>query len=132
MFTNGSSEHAERVLDRLDIAPHFDAIFDIVDADFIPKPDIRPYQELGKRYDVRFDRSVMVEDLERNLAPAALLGMTTVWVRQEDHPDRKFLDTSPKNLHHVHHITGDLIEWLEQTVDSDPLLTPSCAQLLSK
>ena len=127
VFTNGSRAHAERVLERLGVSTHFFAIFDIVDADFIPKPEVPPYQMLGKRFDVRFEHAAMIEDLERNLVPAANLGMTTVWIKQEEHPDKKFLDTPPQNPSHVHHITGDLIQWLEQTVDSDPQLKPSCA-----
>ncbi len=126
IFTNGSHEHAERVLARLDIAQHFQAIFDIVDADFIPKPDIRPYQMLGTRFDVQFNHAAMVEDLERNLQPAADLGMATVWIKQDEHPDRNFVEAPPQNSSHIHHITGDLIVWLEQMVDSDPRLKPSC------
>jgi len=127
VFTNGSTAHAEQVLKRLDISEHFEGIFDIVDADFIPKPDMRPYQMLGQRFDVRFNHAAMIEDLERNLVPAASLGMATVWIKQDEHPDRKFLDTPSQNPSHVHHITGDLILWLEQMVDSDPRLKPSCA-----
>jgi len=37
IFTNADVPHAERVLARLGVADHFDAIFDIVEADFIPK-----------------------------------------------------------------------------------------------
>ena len=38
VFTNASTDHAERVLDRLGVAGHFEDIFDIVAADFVPKP----------------------------------------------------------------------------------------------
>ena len=36
IFTNGSRSHAENVTKRLGIERHFDDIFDIVSADFIP------------------------------------------------------------------------------------------------
>ena len=38
IFTNGSREHAENVTKKLGIDRHFDDIFDIKSADFIPKP----------------------------------------------------------------------------------------------
>ena len=126
VFTNGSQDHAEHVLDRLGIAGHFNGIFDIVAADFIPKPQLQPFQMLGEKFKVDFIRSAMVEDLERNLVPAAQLGMTTIWFKQDEHPDEKFLHKTPDNLPHVHHITDDLVVWLEQVVDSKPLLKPSC------
>jgi putative hydrolase of the HAD superfamily len=108
------------------IEHHFEHIFDIVAADFIPKPQMRAYEILGERYQVRFDRAAMIEDLERNLEPAAKLGMATIWVKQDDHPDEKFIDHASKNLAHIDHITEDLLLWLEQIVDLKPSLPPSC------
>lgn len=108
IFTNGTRRHAERVLDRLGIAHHFEAIFDVVAADYRPKPDPAIYHSLVERH--RFDPrgAVMIEDLARNLAPAAALGMTTVLVHEADaqpqagaaHP-------------HVHFWTDDLVDWLD-------------------
>jgi putative hydrolase of the HAD superfamily len=126
IFTNGSEPHAQRVLSAMKIQQHFDDIFDIVAADFIPKPQMRAYEILGERCQVRFDRAAMIEDLERNLEPAAKLGMTTIWVKQDDHPDEKFIDHPSKNPAHIDHITEDLLLWLEQIVDLKPSLPPSC------
>ena len=63
------------------ISQLFDAIFDIGDADYRPKPDIASYRRLCEKYSLDPARSAMVEDIARNLQPAAELGMTTVWVR---------------------------------------------------
>ena len=125
VFTNGSHDHAVRVLERLGISRHFDGIFDIVAADFIPKPDLSPYEKLGKQFALDFTRTAMVEDLERNLVPAAQLGMTTIWFKQDEHPDLLVLDATSPDLPHVHHITGDLVRWLEQVVDFDPQVKSS-------
>src|SRR3546814_4585109 len=46
VFTNGSVRHAERVMERLGVGRHFDTIFDIVAAGYVPKPDPRPYARL--------------------------------------------------------------------------------------
>src|SRR5215470_11101633 len=37
IFTNGSVAHADRVMGRLGVAHHFEGIFDIVAADYLPK-----------------------------------------------------------------------------------------------
>ena len=39
------------------------------------------YRLLLKRHSVRPETALMVEDIARNLAPAAELGMTTAWLR---------------------------------------------------
>ena len=50
VFTNGSVRHAERVLGRLGVVSQFDGIFDIVAADYVPKPDPGPsVRERGSR-----------------------------------------------------------------------------------
>ena len=46
IFTNGSRAHAENVTKRLGINRHFDGIFDIVSADFIPKPSKITYEKI--------------------------------------------------------------------------------------
>lgn len=116
VFTNGSRPHAEKVLAALGVADHFDAIFDIVDADYIPKPDLRPYEQLTKRYDIKPRQTVMIEDLARNLEPAAAMGMTTVLLHQADHPDLPHnaaaYPDAPKDMPHVHHVITDLEDWL--------------------
>ena len=114
VFTNGSRPHAEKVLRALGVEDRFDAIFDIVDADYIPKPDPRPYGELSRALGVDPTRAVMVEDLERNLVPAADLGMITVLLHQPGHPDLPDGAPPPSALPHVHHVITDLDAWLEE------------------
>jgi len=81
VFTNGSVRHAERVLGRLGVVSQFDGIFDIVAADYVPKPDPGPYRAMLDLYGLAPRSTAMVEDMARNLLPAHRLGMTTVWVR---------------------------------------------------
>lgn len=114
IFTNGSHRHAEKVLARLGIERHFDGIFDIVAAGFVPKPQPQCYDLMVRRFAFDPRAAAMVEDIHRNLAPAAALGMTTVWVRQDDHPDVKVLNQDAGDLDHVHHVVEDLTHWLEQ------------------
>ena len=80
VFTNGSARHAERVLERLAIADLFDDVFHLEAADLIPKPDPRTFARMIERHGVAPRAAAFFEDTERNLAPAAELGMTTVLV----------------------------------------------------
>ena len=107
VFTNGSVRHAERVLERLGIAHHFELLFDIAAADFMPKPDPTGYRKLVEHHGVVPARSAMVEDMARNLEPAAALGMLTLWVRSP-------LDWAKEGADqpYVQYQTDDLTEWL--------------------
>ena len=48
IFTNGSHAHVKNVTKQLGIDGLFDGAFDIVDANFVPKPHIDPYQKMIK------------------------------------------------------------------------------------
>src|SRR5215813_9935955 len=81
VHTNGSRRHAERLLDHLAIAASFCGIIDIAAAGYEPKPGLAGYHALLHRHQVNPAAALMVEDMARNLVPAATLGMTTAWVR---------------------------------------------------
>ena len=83
VFTNGSARHAERVLEALGVAQHFDDVFHIAASDYIPKPRPECFAALIRAHAVEPRSSAFFEDLERNLKPAAELGMTTVLVRPD-------------------------------------------------
>jgi putative hydrolase of the HAD superfamily len=113
IFTNGSTGHASRVIKHLGIEHHFEGIFDIVDSQFTPKPDPSVYEILIKRFGIRPEKAVMVEDMAKNLRPAADLGMTTVWVRTDSSwASEEFNDSF------IHHIAEDLTGWLTDTLRS--------------
>jgi putative hydrolase of the HAD superfamily len=109
IFTNASVGHAKRVMERLGVARHFDGIFDIIDADYKPKPEMPTYHKMLDRFGLTATQCVMVEDIAKNLVPAAELGMTTVWVRTDTHWGRESVDGD-----YVHHQTDDLSAWLDQ------------------
>jgi len=80
VFTNGSRQHAERVLQALGIADRFNDIFDIRIADYQPKPNPEPYRGVLQSLGLPAERCVMVEDSAENLKQAGELGMRTVLV----------------------------------------------------
>ncbi|MEQ8196187.1 MAG: pyrimidine 5'-nucleotidase [Rhodospirillales bacterium] len=107
IFTNATTDHAERVMKRLGVSRHFEDIFDIRRTDFVPKPEPAIYGQLVKDFAIEPAKTVMVEDISRNLAPAAALGMTTVWVKT----DTKWGHASSAD-EHVHHVIEDVTAWL--------------------
>jgi len=115
VYTNGSVAHAARVLDRLGVARHFEAVHDIVAADFAPKPDRAAFDRLVGRLGIDPARAVMVEDLAVNLEPAHAMGMTTVLVRADGGEaaiDGPAPDDGAGRPPHVHHVVDDLPAWL--------------------
>lgn len=80
VFTNGSTAHARRVIEKLALADLFDGLFSLEDADLIPKPDPRTFARMTDRFGVDPTTSAFFEDTVRNLPPARAIGMTTVLV----------------------------------------------------
>ncbi len=107
IFTNGSTAHADRVMGRLGVAHHFECVFDIIAAEYRPKPDPATYDKLIRQHGIVPSRAAMVEDLPRNLRPAAALGMTTVLVLTGE----EWAETDAAG-DHIHHVTDDLVGWL--------------------
>jgi putative hydrolase of the HAD superfamily len=107
VHTNASVRHAERLLDHLGLAPAFSGIVDIVAAEFDPKPAAAGYELLLRRHAVEPRRALMVEDIARNLAPAAAFGMTTAWMRNP-------LDWAAEEAEadYIHHVVDDLAGFL--------------------
>lgn len=118
VYTNASVAHAESVLDRLGVRGAFSGIFDVAAADYVPKPHAPSYAILTAEHDIDPARAVMVEDIASNLAPAAEMGMTTLWVRHDSEPD-PYWATPDGDASYVHHETDDLLSWLEDVAAQD-------------
>jgi HAD superfamily hydrolase (TIGR01509 family) len=114
IYTNGSVGHFERVAARLGVDHHFDHVYDIVASDYTPKPDPVPYDGLVALLGIDPTRTAMVEDMAKNLKPAADLGMTTVWLKSD-------FDwaTDGADQPHVHHVAEDVISFLRTVVEAD-------------
>ena len=84
VLTNGSRGHAERCAASLGLGDLFHDIFDVAQADFVPKPERQPYDRFIAHLGVDPARAAMFEDLARNLVVPHALGMTTVLVLPRD------------------------------------------------
>ena len=109
IFTNGSRKHAINVTKQLGIDQLFDDIFDIVDAEFIPKPSLEPYKKLVKKHKIDPKLCVLVEDIARNLKPAYEMGMKTVWIENDEPWASKFSDSD-----FVNYKTNNLSDFLKK------------------
>ncbi len=98
VFTNGSTDHADRVLNRLGLRDQFETIFDIRVANYLPKPFSAPYHNVLGHLGVQGKDCTMIEDSVENLKTAKQLGMKTVLVGSGPQPD--FVDVRiPKAAH---------------------------------
>ncbi len=80
IFTNADGVHAKRVLGALGLSHLFADVFHIGHADFVPKPNKPAFDRIVALHAIEPATTAFFEDAERNLAPAAALGMTTVLV----------------------------------------------------
>jgi len=80
IFTNADEIHAQRILDKLQLGRLFEGVFHIGSADYVGKPDARAFARIVDAHAIDPGATAFFEDSERNLAPAADLGMTTILV----------------------------------------------------
>ncbi len=112
VFTNGSVSHAENVMGKIGINDCFEAIFDIVHSDFVPKKEVAPYHQFIAAHDVNPKSAAMFEDMARNLVPAHAVGMTTVWI-----PGMTEWSHEQSTGEHIHHVTNDLTAFLTSALE---------------
>ena len=120
ILTNGTRRHADAVLARLELARHFDDVFDIVAAELEPKPSPQTYDRFLKVHNIDAARAAMFEDLARNLIVPHALGMTTVLVVPEHTREvfREDWELEGREAPHVDHVTEDLVRFLEAVARS--------------
>ena len=109
IFTNGSKAHAENVTKKIGINKLFDGVFDIVDADFMPKPSMESYKKVIQKYKIEPQYCIFIEDIARNLKPAHELGMKTVWIKNDEPWAAEFSNES-----FVNYRTEDLTNFLKE------------------
>jgi putative hydrolase of the HAD superfamily len=114
IYTNGSVPHAENLLKHLGISHCFEDIFDIVASEFAPKPAMTALRLFVDRYGVKPTGALMVEDMAKNLAPAAELGMTTAWVKTN--VDWAAISS---DADHINYVIDDLAGFLAAAAEAE-------------
>jgi len=83
IFTNGTTEHATNVLKKVGVFEEVDDIFDIKDADYIPKPNLLPYKKVVNKFKIIPHNTIMIDDIKANLVTAKKLGIKTIHVTKQ-------------------------------------------------
>lgn len=113
IFTNGTTEHANRILKCYKIAHHFDHCYDIFSANHRPKPDPMTYDDMLTKTEIDPNRAIMIEDMAINLKPAHELGMTTVWLNHEATATASSSDLPEAQAPYIDYIAKNLKSFLQ-------------------
>lgn len=118
IFTNGDVRHAENTLRALGIENVFDATFDIVAADFVPKPERGPYEKFLRDHVVHPGEAAMFEDMPRNLAVPKDLGMVTVLVLPRTGSEHlaEYWEHQGAKDPHIDHVTDHLDSFIATVI----------------
>ena len=108
LFLQMGQKHAKITIEKLGIKDNFSVIFDIVDSDYIPKPDITPYKKLISDNRIICSESIFFEDIAKNLIPAHKLGMKTAWIENNDKYCKEGFDG-----YHIDYRVKNLTKFLE-------------------
>ena len=103
VFTNGSKEHVENITKHLGIDDQFHGIFDIVDAEFNPKPEAKAFDLMVNKFNINPKETIYIEDIAKNLSIAKVRGSTTVWLINDEYWGKKesnqdYIDYKIENL----------------------------------
>tara|TARA_B100000686_G_scaffold192700_1_gene199416 strand:+ start:26840 stop:27514 length:675 start_codon:yes stop_codon:yes gene_type:complete len=113
IFTNANRSHVNAILDRLEINGAFDGIFDITDANYIPKPEMISYENLIKKFNIDKNKTIMFDDIAKNLVPASKIGFKTVWI---DTGNENYSDDIANSRKYLDYETTDLPLWLNSII----------------
>jgi len=110
IYTNANMQHALDVLERIELSNFFDEIYDIKMANYIPKPELAPYEQMIAQFDIETKSSAMFDDIAKNLVPAKTVGFTSVWI---DAGYENFSDDIKASKQYLDHETTNITEFLE-------------------
>ena len=103
IFTNGSKNHAKNITEHLGIDDLFDGLFDIVDAEFSPKPTAKAFDLMIKKFKINPKETLYIEDIAKNLSIGKERGTITAWLVNNEYwgkkeSDKDYIDYKIENL----------------------------------
>ena len=110
VYTNANKKHVLDVLDRINLNNFFDEIFDIKMANYIPKPELKPYEQIIDLFNIEPKSSAMFDDIAKNLVPAKKVNFTSVWI---DAGYENFSDDIKSSKEYLDYSTRDLSLFLK-------------------
>ena len=111
IYTNANRQHANDILIRLELTNMFDEIFDIKTANYIPKPEASPYEQIISEFNIDPITTIMFDDIAKNLVPAKNVGFASVWI---DVGYENFSDDIAKSKKYLDYETKDLSLFLDE------------------
>ena len=109
IFTNGTFRHAENVLKKVGIYEYIDNIFDIVEAQYIPKPEKITYEKVIEKYKLFPSNTIMLDDIPSNLLTAYKLGIKTILIKNKNQQKYDYID----------YISCDISEVINKLINGD-------------
>ena len=111
IYTNANRQHTNDILIRLELTNMFDEIFDIKTANYIPKPEASPYEQIISEFNIDPITTIMFDDIAKNLVPAKNVGFASVWI---DVGYENFSDDIAKSKKYLDYETKDLSLFLDE------------------
>ena len=116
IYTNGSTSHALNVMKRLEIDNYISKIFDIEDANYIPKPSKESLDCFIKKFNINPSEAIFFEDISKNLINAKKLGFQTILIKSNAHPEinTNIIKEESVNSQFIDYASYDLPSTLEE------------------
>ena len=99
------------------IEAEFEKILDINATHYVPKPDPKSYDIMLKSFGIlsnQIESSIFIEDTAKNLKPAKLLGLKTVWMEND-----RNLEDYKDNAEYIDYKYSDLKSFLNDISNSN-------------
>ena len=103
VFTNGSYNHVKHITTTLGIDDQFEGIFDIVDAEYHPKPEAKAFDLMVEKFKIDPKETLYIEDIAKNLSIGKDRGTITAWLINDEEwgkkeSDKEYIDYKIENL----------------------------------
>ena len=103
VFTNGSKEHVKNITTSLGIDDQFENVFDIVDAEYNPKPAAKAFDLMIEKFKIDPKETLYIEDIAKNLSIGKERGTTTAWLINDEYwgkkeSNKEYIDYKIENL----------------------------------
>ena len=103
VFTNGSYNHVKHITTTLGIDDQFEGIFDIVDAEYHPKPEAKAFDLMIEKFKIDPKETLYIEDIAKNLSIGKERGTITAWLINDEEwgkkeSDKEYIDYKIENL----------------------------------
>ena len=103
VFTNGSYNHVKHITTTLGIDDQFEGIFDIVDAEYHPKPEAKAFDLMVEKFKIDPKETLYIEDIAKNLSIGKERGTITAWLINDEEwgkkeSNKEYIDYKIENL----------------------------------